>query len=325
MSRIFDALRRSESERAGSDFEELPKGPDLLRHAERRVASRWQDAPLDREAEFREPVEGDEFSRRNGVPPGADAGEMARDGSSLPEAERLEIINRFPSLPIEPPSLSRVVCLTDKENPTAEAVRLLAVRLRDLRRTRPLKKILITSTIPQEGKSTISGNLACALAQASSDRILMVDGDLRRPSLSQMFGIHKAEGLGDWLKGDGDSLANIFHLNDAGFWMLPAGSPLRNPLELLQSPRLPVLVAKLAACFDWIIIDSPPVLPLADTSVWMRLADGILLVTRQGTTEKKQLQKGLSAIDSQKLLGALLNGTLASAYSGYYYRSSPPS
>jgi Mrp family chromosome partitioning ATPase len=82
---------------------------------------------------------------------------------------------------------------------------------------------------------------------------------------------------------------------------------------------------QLAACFDWIIIDSPPVLPLADTSVWMRVADGILLVTRQGTTEKQQLQKGLEALDSQKLLGALLNGTMASAYSGYYYHSSIPS
>ena len=82
------------------------------------------------------------------------------------------------------------------------------------------------------------------------------------------------------------------------------------------------MMAQLAAWFDWIIIDSPPVLPMADTSIWMRLADGVLLVTRQGTTEKQQLQKGLAALDSTKLLGALLNGSMASAYSGYYYRSS---
>ena len=77
-----------------------------------------------------------------------------------------------------------------------------------------------------------------------------------------------------------------------------------------------------AALFDWIVIDSPPVLPLADTSVWSRLADGVLLVTRQGVTEKQPLQKGLEALDPKKLLGALVNGSLASAYSGYYYRSS---
>jgi len=74
--------------------------------------------------------------------------------------------------------------------------------------------------------------------------------------------------------------------------------------------------------FDWIVIDSPPVLPLADTSVWSRLVDGVLLVTRQGVTEKHQLQKGIEALDRNKVLGALVNGSIASAYSGYYYRSS---
>ena len=81
------------------------------------------------------------------------------------------------------------------------------------------------------------------------------------------------------------------------------------------------MLDQVAALFDWIIIDSPPILPLADTSVWMRLTDGILLVTRQGTTEKQQLQKGLEAFESKKLIGALLNGSQASAYSGYYYTS----
>ena len=78
---------------------------------------------------------------------------------------------------------------------------------------------------------------------------------------------------------------------------------------------------QLATLFDWIVVDSPPVLPLADTSVWMRMADGILLVTRQGTTEKQQLKKGLDALDSSKVLGAIMNGSIASAYSGYYYRA----
>ena len=81
------------------------------------------------------------------------------------------------------------MCLTDKEDPTAEAIRLLGVRLRDFRRIRPLKKVLITSTIPQEGKSTISANLACALALSSDEKVLLVEGDLRRPSLPRIFGL----------------------------------------------------------------------------------------------------------------------------------------
>ncbi len=172
----------------------------------------------------------------------------------------------------------------------------------------------------------ISANLACALAHASSEKTLLVEGDLRRPSLSQMFGIHREPGLWEWLREEEQGPpANIYHLEEAGLWFMPAGSAPGNPLELLQSQKLPALMRQLSACFDWIIVDSPPVLPLADTSIWMRLADGIFLVTRQGTTEKQQLLRGLEALNSNKLLGAVLNSTAASAYGGYYYRSPPPS
>jgi len=325
MSRIFDALRRSESERSGSDLDMLPKGPDLLRRAENIAASRWEVAPFDKETEAKIHVEADYRAVLETARTAVAAGEPPLDRGGLPGAERVEVLSQFQSLSIAPPSQSRVVCLTDRENPTAEALRLLAVRLRDLRRVRPLKKLLITSTIPQEGKSTISANLACALAQATDERVLLVDGDLRRPSLTRIFGISATRGISEWLHDDDAALPDIFRLETAGIWILPAGNPRGNLLEALQSQRLPVLLEQQAAYFDWIIIDSPPVMPLADTSVWMRLSDGVLLVTRQGTTEKKQLQKGLDAIDSQKLLGALLNGTMASAYSGYYYSSSPSS
>jgi capsular exopolysaccharide synthesis family protein len=324
MSRIFDALRRSESERTGSDLDALPKGPDLLSRAERLAASKWGDASFDKEPETTIHEEADGRAAQDAVRAAVATGDLALERVALRETERAEFLSRFQSLSIAPPSQSRVVCLTDRENPTAEALRLLAVRLKDLRRVRPLKKVLITSTIPQEGKSTIASNLACALAQAADERVLLVDGDLRRPSLSQIFGISKTRGLSEWLRDDEAPCADIYRLDAAGIWILPAGNSRGHSLESLQSQRLPVLVEQLAEYFDWIIVDSPPVLPLADTSVWMRLSDGILLVTRQGTTEKKLLTKGLDAIDQQKLLGALLNGTVASAYSGYYY-SSPPS
>ena len=98
----------------------------------------------------------------------------------------------------------------------------------------------------------------------------------------------------------------------------PTKSP-QNPLEVLQSNKLNALMAQLTDWFDSVIIDSPPVLPLADTSVWMRLADGIILVARQGVTEKKQLQRGLEAIEPQKLVGALLNCSKNQTLSHYYY------
>jgi capsular exopolysaccharide synthesis family protein len=325
MSRIFDALQRSERERSGASSPALPDGPELLKQAERYAASTWSDVAAVEEAPN---------------VTGADLHTLLKTGTTLvdaplsvesqkPEAPSADkprdILNQFQSLPISISTHSRLVCLTDRECPTAEAVRLLGVRLRDLRRTRPLKKVLLTSTIPQEGKSTLAANLACALSYASQERTLLVEGDLRRPSLLTMFGVPSAPGICESLHGETSLERSIYRLEDAGLWVWPAGHAPGNPLELLQSPKLYTLMDQLAARFDWIIIDSPPVLPLADTSIWMRLADGVLLVTRLGTTEKRQLQKGLEALDRKKLLGALMNGAVAPAYSHYYYLTSDQS
>ncbi|HVN94203.1 MAG TPA: CpsD/CapB family tyrosine-protein kinase [Terracidiphilus sp.] len=244
------------------------------------------------------------------------------EAEGVPAMEHPDVLSRFPSLECSIPPQSRLVFLTDRESPAAEAIRLLGVRLRDMRQNRPLKKLLITSTIPQEGKSMISANLACALADGSDARVLLLEGDLRRPSLMQMFGLKKQPGICEWLQNDNGTAANICHLRNAGIWILSAGSTSSNLNEHLQPQRLETKMNEVAQWFDWIIIDSSPTLPLADTSVWMRLADGILLVTRQGTTEKQQLMKGLDALEQEKVIGAIVNGSKAAAYSGYYYRSS---
>lgn len=315
MSRIFDALQRSEGERSGDEASKLAQGPELLRRAEERATSKW-------EGNSPHPVEG------KGLPPSESSREStqavlaAAISQHQSAEERLALLSRFESISVSLDPESRLVSIADRESPTAEALRLLSVRLRDMRRLKPLKKVLVTSTIPREGKTTISANLACALAHGSDERILVIEGDVRLPALRQMFGLGTMPGLCELIQ-DGRKLVDcVFRLDGAGVWILTAGRPSVNPLELLQSPRLSEAMAQLSTCFDWIIIDSPPVLPLADTSIWMRLADGILLVTRQGTTEKQQLQSGLEALEPQKVLGALLNGAIGSAYSSYYYRTS---
>src|SRR5262249_48373806 len=104
----------------------------------------------------------------------------------------------------------------------------------------------------------------------------------------------------------------------------PAGRAPQNPLELMQSGKLALFMDQLTSWFDWIVIDSPPVLPLADTSVWARMCDGILLVTRKGITEKTHLQRGLEALEQSKLCGALVNGSTEASHSDYYQRYAPP-
>lgn len=319
MSQIFDALQRSDAERSGDNSPDQLQPTDVLRRAERlEAAGRWQKETGSALAEPGEALNG-----ASGFP-SLEPDLLAAAGVSVaPSEPRSDVFAQFRSTEVSVNFQSRLVCLTEPDSPAAEAFRLLGVRLRDLRRTRPLKKLLVTSSIPQEGKSMVSANLAVTLARAKQ-RVLVLEGDVRRPALSEAFGLKPDSGLCDWLRGDQNLTSSIYYLEGPGLWIMPSGSTPQNPLELLQSSKLAALISQLSEWFDTIVIDSPPVLPLADTSIWMRLADGILLVARQGTTQKKQLQKGLEAIDPQKLIGALLNcstGLLRNGYD-YYYRSS---
>jgi capsular exopolysaccharide synthesis family protein len=320
MSRIFDALQRSETERAGVDMSTISDANELLQHAERGAASQW------------------EATSSAGGPAGNGSFETAASGemeAGTPFAANLvapadtsrstaggdaDVFSLFQSLKVSLTPDSRMVSLTDREGLAAEAFRLLGVRLRHLRRDRPLQKVLITSTLPQEGKSMVSANLACTLAQATQRRTLLLEGDVRRPTLSKRFGIGANPGICEWLQGERNLMTCIYHLEGPGHWILPSGQAPSNALELLQSAKLASLMDQLAKWFDWIVIDSPPVLPLADTSVWARLADGILLVTRIGTTEKQQLQRGLEALESKKILGALMNCSTTVTRGAYYYQ-----
>ena len=154
--------------------------------------------------------------------------------------------------------------------------------------------------------------------------MLLVEGDLRRPSLTHIFGLGHIEGVCEWLQGVNNphTACNVYRLKELNLWILPAGKCPTTPLELLQSDKLPQLIDQLSETFDWIIVDSPPMLPLADTSVWTRMIDGILLVTRRGTTEKKQLAAATHALEHEKLLGAILNCSKSSIYQRYYYEPS---
>lgn len=298
MSHIFDALQRSEAEQSGTEptrsESTLPVATDLLELAERK--------------------------RR--VTRAAVAHRQPLDRRMLDREEPLTVVDQYPTLPVSIPPDSRLVAVGEEESLGAEKFRFLAVRLRHLRQSRPLKKVLITSTIPQEGKSTVAANLACTLAKRKQHKTLLLEGDLRRPAVAGKFGLGAVPGLCEWLRGETES-KNIYRLDQLNLWILPAGSAPENPLELMQSGKLPALMEELSAWFDWIVIDSPPVLPLADTSLWVRQADGILLVTRKGITEKQQLQRGLDALERSKILGALVNGSTDTVHSDYYLRYGP--
>ncbi len=247
------------------------------------------------------------------------------DTGTFPPEQAEADLGQFPSLKVTPLPNSRLLSLTDTESLAAEKFRFFGVRLRQLQQLRAFKKVLITSTIPEEGKSMISANLAVILARKKRQRVLLLEGDLRRPVLPVRFGLGKVEGLSEWLQGESQSVPNIYRLEGLNLWLLPAGRAPENPLEMMQSSRLAGLMDQLGNWFDWILIDSPPILPLADTSVWMKMADGVILVAREGVTEKRELKRGLEMLESSKLLGVVLNSSTETDHSNYYQRYVPQS
>lgn len=319
MSQIFDALQRSETERSGKD-PAVPSATELLRKDSFAAASPMADQSRNAWSTTTVAEPGVDAVKLKHDPVPAVAANLFTAGSVLAVEERSEGLMQCDILSISPSPDSHLVCLPDSESPANEAFHLLGVRLRHLRRQRPLKKVLITSTIPQEGKSMSAANLACTLALHTQQKVLLLEGDIRRPTQSKIFGIVGKPGICEWLKGEQSLIKSVYRLEGAGIWILPAGNGTGNSLELLQSGAVTPMMEQLTNWFDWVVIDSPPILPLADTSVWTNIADGILLVTRQGITQKRRLRRGLEALGPQKLIGALLNSAKNAEHSDYYYR-----
>ncbi|HEY1807504.1 MAG TPA: CpsD/CapB family tyrosine-protein kinase [Acidobacteriaceae bacterium] len=335
MSQIFDALQRAETERAGPRDAVAADAAELLERAERQAAHRREaivafesvstppyseaDRPsptLAAVAAAAGPVAMPAYSREPSVATLVEALAEPMQADAEKNARLLEL---FRPIKMAPGSSERLVSLLEGANPAAEAFRLLAVRLRHRRKETQLRKLLITSTIPDEGKSVVSANLSCALAAGSRQKVLLVGGDIRRPSLDRVFGVETGAGLCELLEGSQNLASSVYQIKEAGIWVLPSGKIKGNALEILQSNKLPVLMEQLNSLFDWVVVDSPPILPLADTSVWARLTDGILLVARPGVTKKRLLEKGLEAIDRTKIVGALLNSYKSVEEGSYYY------
>ncbi len=300
MSEIFDALQRSEAESADGHRSQLAS--DLLRRQERRALMTGHH-------------QNDQGQHYSSISPDSRLSDATVSTSHSQE----DILFHVRSLPVSPPAGSRLVSLMDPDSAAAEAFRLLAVRIQQMRKQRDLTTLLITSAIPQEGKSTVAANLACTLAQATQDKVLLLEGDIRRSTLSQALGAREYTGLCELLRKKATLSESMLYFSDAHLWALLAGKPSGNLLDALQPPQLSALVDQLKAWFDWIIIDSPPLLATADTSVWSTLADGILFVARYGTSNKKDILRSVRAIDSQKLVGAVLNCSTSLPHSNYYY------
>ena len=194
----------------------------------------------------------------------------------------------------------------------AERFQGLRLKLERLQQSRSLKVIAVTSPGVNDGKTNTSVNLAGALAHGSSARVLLIDADLRRPSVATHLGIGTtsdiglAEALTDPTIGF-EKIARPVNSSSA-FWVIPAGDASASVHELLRSPRFAQLLNEARERFDFVILDTPPLVPVCDAAVLSRMVDGVLIVVAADETPRKLLESALGLIDEPKVLGIVFNG-----------------
>jgi capsular exopolysaccharide synthesis family protein len=244
------------------------------------------------------------------IGPGEQWGDFAARINSKPE-----IMEQAEQVTCKLRADERVLAFGKFKPSAQESFRVLCQRILQVREQRQLRTILVTSPVPEEGKTVVAINLATMLARSSS-KVLLVNADLRH-SKRPVLGIGPDRGLSDYLAGQIELSKSIRRVDPMGFYYLPAGIPSANPSELLQKPALQDLMNQVSAAFDWAIVDSPSVNLYADSLHLAKVVDGVLLVVRESVTPKELAQKSLAALDKAFIVGMVFNASTGSPYAQY--------
>jgi capsular exopolysaccharide synthesis family protein len=205
-----------------------------------------------------------------------------------------------------------------------EEFRSLRSRLYQGRDAGPLRKVLVTSALPQEGKTYIAANLAYAIVRQRERRALLIDADLRWSRLHTLLGTNPSPGMTEYLRGETDELSIIQRGPLDNLYFIPGGKSASNAAELIQNGRFKVLLEHLAPLFDWVILDSPPAIAMSDASLIAEFCDGVLMVVAAGKTPFDMAQKTREQFRRSRVVGVVLNrvepqSTGSHYYYGYYH------
>jgi len=290
MSRIHDALKRAEQERAsslGGHVEPALQPPELQ--------------PVERP----EPVHA-----ATAVMP-----------SSVAGLSYETLLARCPQTRWEPDSRTMLFFEEDQNRKGAEEFRTLRSRLYQIREKLPLKRLMVTSALPKEGKSFVAANLAQVIVRQQGRRVLVIDADLRSPGMHRHFGTSQTPGLSDYLLGECDEFAIMQRGPMENLFFVPAGRVASGAPELLANGRLKLFLQRVEPLFDWIILDTPPVVPVADSTLLANFCEGVLMVVRSNATPSDLARRAREEFQDKLLLGVVLNGIAADQLpqSKYYY------
>jgi capsular exopolysaccharide synthesis family protein len=216
------------------------------------------------------------------------------------------------------PTETTLITLREPGSAAAEAYRTLRTNILFSSLDRPLRTLLVTSTAPNEGKSTTLANLAVTMAQAEQ-RVLLVDCDLRRPSLHTLFGLNNEQGLTSAILAQDDSLPPLQATSVPGLSVLTSGPLPPRPADLLGSRRMAAMIERLSASADIVLFDTPPVVAVTDAAALAPRVDGVLLVLYAGHTRRDRAREARQLLEKVKanIVGVVLNG--ARLERGYTY------
>lgn len=296
MSRIHEALKRAEQQRASSQAGALKSGIGLVPESEPPV---FEDMTAPTESPIPDNLE---------VPPAVRPANLEVLLSQCPQTEWK-------------PDLSTMLFMNGNERAQgAEQFRTLRSRLYHERERLGLRTLLVTSTLPQEGKSFTAANLTQVMARQPGRRALLIDADLRNPSLHRMLGTAPGPGLADFLQGANDEFSIMQRGHMKNLFFIPSGNSIEDPAELVGNGRLKILLERVEPMFDWVIIDSPPAVPVSDASVLAKECDGVLLVVRSNSTPSDLARRARLEFPEQVLVGVVLNGAGSEpAYARHYH------
>jgi len=295
MSRIHEALKKAAEERSAQTVN--------------RAAADLVDFSIQEEIAVKQPVNG-------GAPPKSGVAEKSDPGVLRFE----EFAKRCTHVKWKVDSDASIYAAHANNSVGAEKFRTLRSRLYQVASVQPLKRILITSSTPAEGKTFVAVNLAQSFIRQENRRVLLIDSDLRASRLHLHVGASDTPGLSDYLRGDADEYQVTQVEQDGNLCLIPGGSEVSNPSELLHSDRMRQLLDRMSQIFDWIILDSPPALAVHDASILADMCDGVLFVVRAGSTDFELATKASSEFREKNLLGVVLNRVdKGDSYGGYYY------
>jgi exopolysaccharide/PEP-CTERM locus tyrosine autokinase len=203
----------------------------------------------------------------------------------------------------------------------AEIFKVLRTNLLFPSEGKPPKSILVTSALPGDGKSFVSSNLAISMAQSVEEHVLLIDSDIRNPSIDQMFGLGPVSGLSEYLAKGSNIAENLVKTAVKKLTIIPAGQSPQNPTELLTTQKMKTLLDEVKNRYEdrYVIIDSAPPSLASETTALANYVDGILIVIKAGKTPRKEIDEVIEQLGKEKILGVVLNSSdqLGKKYSGY--------